>query len=89
MVYYFFSADSLNSKLSNFFFFTSRSNKGFPGTDSALFSAGRGRSERPPALRARRRFVRRTLNLTNTQAENQMGRGEDFYHRDHSQLHPP
>lgn len=33
-----------------------------PGTDSALFREGRGLSERLPALRARRRFVRRTLN---------------------------
>lgn len=42
---------------------TSRSNSGLPGTDSALLREGRGLSERLPALRARRRFVRRTLNL--------------------------
>lgn len=48
---------------------TSLSSRGFPGTDSALFKAGRGLSDRLPALRARRRFVRRTLNLPETHEE--------------------
>jgi len=43
---------------------TSRRRRGFPGTDSALFRTGRGLSDRLLALSARRRFVRRTLNLT-------------------------
>lgn len=45
---------------------TSLSNSGFPGTDSALFRAGRGLSARLLALSARSPFVRRMLNLHQT-----------------------